>query len=99
MIEQVEFPRRVIFMRLIAELANNFRLIGQQCAPAHARGTSVGNSYEDVQRNDSAGVIPRIIIPVDCEHNANDPNVQVTTATGHKCYVVAVQLTLYKQGY
>ena len=28
---------------------------------------SVGNLYEDVQRNDSAaGVIPRIIIAVDC---------------------------------
>ena len=27
---------------------------------------SVGNLYEDVQGNDSAGVIPRIAIPVDC---------------------------------
>ena len=27
---------------------------------------SVGNIYEDAQRNDSAGVIPRITIPVDC---------------------------------
>ena len=26
---------------------------------------SLGNLYEDVQRNDSAGVIPRITIPVD----------------------------------
>ena len=27
---------------------------------------SVGNLYEEVQRNDSAGVIPRITILVDC---------------------------------
>ena len=27
---------------------------------------SLGNLYEDVQRNDSAGVIPRITILVDC---------------------------------
>ena len=27
---------------------------------------SVGNLDEDVQRNDNAGVIPRITIPVEC---------------------------------
>ena len=27
---------------------------------------SLGNLYEDVKRDDSSGVIPRIAIPVDC---------------------------------
>ena len=27
---------------------------------------SVGNLYEDIQRNDSTNVIPRMTIPVDC---------------------------------
>ena len=69
MMEQVELPRRVIFMRIIAELGNNsFRMLGSSVHMRRlAAHQSVGNLYEDVHRNDNAaGVIPRIVTPVDC---------------------------------
>ena len=44
---------------------------------------SFGNFHEDVQRNDSAGVMPRITTSrLVYENNINDPHVKVTIAAG-----------------
>ena len=61
---------------------------------------SVGNLYKDVQRNDSAGVIPRITIPpVDCFmsiiHVTDTPKLRYV----HICSCRLVCYTVYEQLY
>ena len=87
MIEHINFPRRIISMRFIAELANTFRPSTRVavCIYAQTNGTPV--SRQTLRRRTSQrqrwchtsyNYTSRLLY----EHNINDPHVKVTIAAG-----------------